>query len=513
MPAVHTGQLVPRHRTPDTGRAIEADRIELGERAAYDLHVRPFVGFHGNYRPPTPIPAPKDTPMTITEEPTAQSVLLDIPLDQLHARPDNVREHVDGTDLVPSINAVGILQPLNVTARADGTGYDVNAGHRRLHGAQLAGLDTVPCYVDDRFEEGWEISEAMLIENLMRTDLNPVEEARGYRVLVDAGRNQKQVAEAIGVSQSVVSRRLKLLELPDVGLERVVAGDLSLEDAEQYLKLPEDQMVTAVARWWNSETVRTELNRIALNDKRTGLIKSLREDGQYVFDECKNWGPFDHPDDPGRTVQRHSYIGDPDGYVMGEHFAGFYIDGNAKAYAVFYDDIVEADIEDDAEPAADPKVEARRQAEAAEFREQQALTNARREHAEAFLAGLAAADPTPAELLRALTALVLYDDNDMGYLEDRLVTLGLLDRDAWEAAEGRTAEDALIASALDSISDTDLARLCMLSAADRISYDLRQGLGAQGGPSFSEKLADALGFVPLEVEPIVECTEPDAEAA
>lgn len=116
-------------------------------------------------------------------------------------------------DLVASIMEHGILQPLVVTDRGDGT-YELIAGERRLRASRLAGLDTVPVIVreaDDKKKLEW-----ALIENIQRHDLNPVEEAIAYKQLMaDFALTQEQVAERVGKSRPQIANTLRLLELPE----------------------------------------------------------------------------------------------------------------------------------------------------------------------------------------------------------------------------------------------------------------------------------------------------------
>src|SRR5690606_21357945 len=102
------------------------------------------------------------------------------------------------------------LQPV-VVRPVDG-GYEVVAGERRLRAAQRAGLTTIPAVVRDLTDQ--ETLEIAIIENLQREDLNPIEEARAFKQLMDFGMNQEQVSSAVGRSRSAVANQLRLLTLP-----------------------------------------------------------------------------------------------------------------------------------------------------------------------------------------------------------------------------------------------------------------------------------------------------------
>lgn len=174
----------------------------------------------------------------------AELKLSDIKLDER-----NVRDVVNGDDLVDSIKTFGVLQPLNVRAQRDGDTYIIIAGHRRYDAAVKAGLETVPCVITNGTSptDDASVTAMMLVENLQRQDLTVVEQARGFKTLADAGWKQKEIADKTGISASVISRRIKIAGLPDEILAlidentdeygEVEVGKLTLEDAEALVPL------------------------------------------------------------------------------------------------------------------------------------------------------------------------------------------------------------------------------------------------------------------------------------
>lgn len=143
----------------------------------------------------------------------------------------NPRKNFDSTklkELADSIKEVGIIEPLVVSAYDPGHGdgelrFRIIAGERRWKAATLAGLDKVPCIVKFDLTPDQEIRLA-LTENLQRQDLNPIEEARAYRLLLDMskeGRTQESLADELGVSQAHIANRIRLLELPDSVQENI----------------------------------------------------------------------------------------------------------------------------------------------------------------------------------------------------------------------------------------------------------------------------------------------------
>ncbi len=172
-----------------------------------------------------------------------------LPLQKVEPNPRQPRRVFDEEELqalADSIAEHGIVQPLAV--RDEGNGYYmIIAGERRWRAARLAGLDEVPVVVleaDDRT-----VMELALVENLQRQDLNPMEEAEGYRVLMeDFGLTQEQTAERVGKSRPAVANALRLLALPDEVRELVESGALSAGHARAILSLSSEKLQKAAAQ-------------------------------------------------------------------------------------------------------------------------------------------------------------------------------------------------------------------------------------------------------------------------
>ena len=153
-----------------------------------------------------------------------------IPIDLLRGGKFNPRKDFreeELAELAESIRAKGLVQPIIARPDPEAAGsYEIVAGERRWRAAQRAGLHSVPVIVrelDDR-----DVIEFAIIENVQRADLNAIEEAGGYRDLVERfGYSQEQVAEIIGKSRSHVANTLRLLKLPDAVLALVTTGKLS----------------------------------------------------------------------------------------------------------------------------------------------------------------------------------------------------------------------------------------------------------------------------------------------
>lgn len=148
-------------------------------------------------------------------------------------------------ELTDSIRQHGVLQPLLV--RRKGSGYEIVAGERRYQAARAAGLDEVPVVVRDISDE--DVLELALIENLQRSDLTPLEEARGYRQLIDEkGLTQEELARILSKSRSAITNTLRLLDLPEEVQEMVEDGRLTAGHARAVLAVPSVDGRVALAR-------------------------------------------------------------------------------------------------------------------------------------------------------------------------------------------------------------------------------------------------------------------------
>ncbi len=171
-----------------------------------------------------------------------------IPVERVHPNPDQPRRAFNEdalAELASSIKEKGIIQPLIVrphTSRSND--YEIVAGERRWRAAQIAQLHEVPVIV--RTFDDTEVLEVAIIENIQRADLNPVDEAAGYRQLMDKfGHTQEQMSAALGKSRSHIANLLRLLNLPDDVQRLLTDGRLSAGHARALVGHP---MASVLAR-------------------------------------------------------------------------------------------------------------------------------------------------------------------------------------------------------------------------------------------------------------------------
>jgi ParB family transcriptional regulator, chromosome partitioning protein len=166
-------------------------------------------------------------------------------IDPSSLQPRSVFDDVKLNELAASISANGVVQPLLVRRR--GERYELIAGERRWRAAQLAGLTKVPAVIRNVSDD--KVLELALIENIQREDLNPIEEARAYKKLIDTvGLTQEVVAERVGRDRSYVTNYLRLLRLPEDLQELLQAGRLSTGHARAILGTDQIDLQRRLAR-------------------------------------------------------------------------------------------------------------------------------------------------------------------------------------------------------------------------------------------------------------------------
>jgi ParB family chromosome partitioning protein len=149
-------------------------------------------------------------------------------------------------ELAASIREKGLIQPVVVRRIAGSKDFELIAGERRWRAAQKAGLTEIPAIVRAAGEE--EVLELALIENLQRENLNPIEEARAFKLLLDtSSASQEEVAKRLGKSRAAVANALRLLALPVDAMEALYAGQITAGHARAILSAPEERRKEVLA--------------------------------------------------------------------------------------------------------------------------------------------------------------------------------------------------------------------------------------------------------------------------
>ena len=205
--------------------------------------------------PQVTVPAPQATASAATQaqpqvetagapESSAEATphhLDEVPIELVHPNPNQPRMHFNKEELdelALSIEKDGLLQPILV--REDAEGYEIIAGERRWQASQLAGLKKVPVRIKEA--DDMKVLELALIENLQRSDLNPIEEAYGYKRMMERGnRTQSEVASAVSKGRSTIANALRLLDLPEDAQQMLYEEKITAGHARAILAIPSDE--------------------------------------------------------------------------------------------------------------------------------------------------------------------------------------------------------------------------------------------------------------------------------
>ncbi len=178
-----------------------------------------------------------------------EGALKAIPIGQIGRNPFQPRREFnteDLTELQESLNASGLLQPITVRRRLGKDGFELIAGERRLRAARNLGWKEIPAIIketDDRT-----LLTLALIENLQRTDLNPIEEGEGYYQLSSQfGLTQQQIAETVGKDRTTIANMLRLLQLPELARRLLQKGQLTMGHAKVLLGLENSEKIVELA--------------------------------------------------------------------------------------------------------------------------------------------------------------------------------------------------------------------------------------------------------------------------
>ncbi|MCL5676660.1 MAG: ParB/RepB/Spo0J family partition protein [Firmicutes bacterium] len=236
----------------------------------------------------------------------------EIDVERIRTNPDQPRRHFDPEkleELAQSVREHGIVQPLIV--RVAGPWYELVAGERRWRAAKLAGLRAVPVVVRELSEV--QVMEIALIENLQREDLNPIEEARAFRRLLEEfGVTQEDLARRLGKSRPQISNTLRLLNLRPEVQEQIVRGELSMGHAKVLLSLESEQVQSELAR-------RVREKRLSVRETEEAAKSLVSGARAHVAGRGRATGPKNGTSLGVRAVedQLREYLGTPVAIVGG----------------------------------------------------------------------------------------------------------------------------------------------------------------------------------------------------
>lgn len=239
--------VTERPATPAARYMEEANRPSALDARLMQREVEPA--------PQATVPAPQATASAATQaqpqvetagapESSAKAAphhLDEVPIELVHPNPNQPRMHFNKEELdelALSIEKDGLLQPILV--REDAEGYEIIAGERRWQASQLAGLKKVPVRIKEA--DDMKVLELALIENLQRSDLNPIEEAYGYKRMMERGnRTQSEVASAVSKGRSTIANALRLLDLPEDAQQMLYEEKITAGHARAILAIPSDE--------------------------------------------------------------------------------------------------------------------------------------------------------------------------------------------------------------------------------------------------------------------------------
>lgn len=215
-----------------------------------------------------------------------EDMVVEMDIGKIQLSKTNPRKALDKDGLkefAGSIEQFGVIQPLIV--RKKGKGHELVAGERRLKAAKLAGLKTVPVIVRDL--DDVEALAVQMAENLDREDLDPLEEARGFSQLEEAGLTQDQIGERFGLSQGQVSNRVRLLNLPEKLHDIISRGIITPGHAKQLLRLKTKKEQTEIAKELTSYQARPSVKETERVVDRRLRRAEEEEEFKKVYKEAK----------------------------------------------------------------------------------------------------------------------------------------------------------------------------------------------------------------------------------
>lgn len=233
-----------------TAKATEGKAAPASEKPARARRAKPVEASTSDTSTSAATPATDDAGAQDGLVPVPGAQFAEIPVGDISPNPRQPRQEFDEQDmaeLVHSVREIGVLQPIVVRRKPEGSGFELVMGERRWRATQEAGLETVPAIIRETTDD--DLLRDALLENLHRSQLNPIEEAAAYQQLLeDFGATHEELADRIGRSRPQVSNTIRLLKLPPLVQRRVAAGVLSAGHARALLGLPDAPAMERLAQ-------------------------------------------------------------------------------------------------------------------------------------------------------------------------------------------------------------------------------------------------------------------------
>lgn len=199
----------------------------------------------------------------------------------IQANPYQPRLHFDEEkllELAQSIKENGVIQPI-IVRRSPVIGFELLAGERRLRASQLAGLTEIPAVIKHLSDD--DLLYQAIIENLQRSDLNPIEEAHSYEKLIEKGLTHDEIAQIMGKSRPYITNLLRLLHLSESTRQAVETGKITQGHARQLVALSEKQQAEWVQKIQEKDISVRKLETILSSKKK----KTIRKSNQFISEE------------------------------------------------------------------------------------------------------------------------------------------------------------------------------------------------------------------------------------
>jgi ParB family chromosome partitioning protein len=220
---------------------------------------------------------------------TTKRTVQEVGLEQINAGRFQPRENFNEeslNELTESIKKHGVLSPILVRELGLNK-YEVIAGERRLRASLKAGLETIPCLIDQKKDQ--DALESALIENLQREDLNAVEEARGYdRLKREFGLTQDEVATSTGKARSTIANSLRILSLPQKVLDYLAAGKIEKGHAKLLASLDAKEAEKAAENIVKNKLTVRDLSKTSSNNKKNKQTKEKQTDVLLIEQEMSD---------------------------------------------------------------------------------------------------------------------------------------------------------------------------------------------------------------------------------